>query len=71
MLVFSPANPPHPADAAQTRLTQLKQTAKRSFANWTRTTLYLPKYRVNPPRKFNWWVRGFYELHQLNADSDS
>jgi hypothetical protein len=58
-----------PVDAAQTRLTQLKQAAKRSFSNWTRSTLYLPKYRVNPPRKFNWWVRGFYELYQLNADA--
>ncbi len=58
-----------PIEAAQARLVQLKETAKRSFANWTRTTLYLPKYRVNPPRKFNWWVRGLYELYQLNSDA--
>jgi hypothetical protein len=44
------------------RLAQLAQTADWSFANWTRTTTYLPKYRLSPPRKFNWWVRGAVEL---------
>jgi hypothetical protein len=57
-----------PATAAEARLMQLKETAKRSFANWTRNTLYLPKYRITPSRKFNWWVRGFHELYHLNRD---
>lgn len=46
----------------QTVLDRLLTSANRSFENWTRTTTYLPKYRLSPPRKFNWWVRGFYEL---------
>ncbi len=41
---------------------QMLATADRSFANWTRTTTYLPRYRVCPPRKVNWWVRGAKEL---------
>lgn len=28
--------------------------------DWTRTTQYLPKYRVNPPRKYAWWYNGAY-----------
>jgi len=51
-----------PTTAAQSRLTDMKITAARSFENWTRTTTYLPKYRLTPPRKFNWWVRGMFEL---------
>ena len=47
---------------AQTRLTQMLQTVDRDFQNWTRTTAYLPKYRLSPPRKFNWWMRGYMEL---------
>lgn len=37
-------------------------TAAREFAYWTRPTVYLPKYRITPPRKFSWQVRGLYEL---------
>lgn len=48
--------------AAQARLAQMLATADRSFANWTRTTTYLPRYRVSPPRKVNWWVRGAREV---------
>lgn len=51
-----------PTAEAATRYAQMKQTAARAFANWTRTTLTLPRYRLNPPRKFNWWVRGMAEL---------
>ena len=29
-----------------------------------RTTEYLPKYRINPPRKFNWQARSYYENAQ-------
>jgi hypothetical protein len=55
--------------AAEQRLADMKAAATRSFANWTRSTLYLPKYRVNPPRKFNWWARGLYELRLNGADA--
>lgn len=51
-----------PTTAAQQRLADMKLTAARSFQNWTREAAYLPKYRITPPRKFNWWVRGYYEL---------
>jgi len=51
-----------PTAPAQLRLAQMKVTATRSFQNWTRPTTYLPKYRLSPPRRFNWWARGLYEL---------
>lgn len=44
------------------RLQQMLTTAQAAFDGAVRTTTYLPKYRVNPPRKENWWVRGAYEL---------
>jgi len=47
--------------AIQARYAQMQACAERDFENWTRTTDYLPKYRVNPPRKFNWQLRGYYE----------
>ena len=56
-----------PTAAAVGRLADMKATAARSFTNWTRTTTYLPKYRVNPPRKINWWIRGMYELSALDV----
>ena len=40
----------------------MKATTVRNFENWTRTTTYLPKYRMTPPRKWNWWLHGYYEL---------
>jgi hypothetical protein len=48
--------------AAEERLAQMKAVARASFADATRPTAYLPMYRLAPPRKFNWWVRGLYEL---------
>jgi len=54
-----------PVQAARERLAQMKATAVGSFLNWTRTTTYLPKYRLSPPRKWNWWVHGYYELVSL------
>jgi len=51
-----------PTTAAAARLAEMKVTAARSFTEWTRPTLFLPKYRLAPPRKFNWWTRGLYEL---------
>lgn len=48
--------------AVETRLAQMVVTAGRAFDNYTRTTTYLPRYRVNPPRMANWWARGLYEL---------
>lgn len=52
-------------DRARLRLAQMKQTAARNFQNQTRTAVWLPKYRVNPPRSFSWWTRGMYELVML------
>lgn len=43
--------------AVTARNAQLRSCAARAFSSATRTTTYLPKYRVNPPRKFNWWMR--------------
>ena len=48
--------------AAEARLAQMLATADRDYANWTRTTTYLPRYRLTPPRKFNWQARGAREL---------
>ena len=47
--------------AVQTRHSEMKACSDRNFSDWTRDTVYLPKYRLNPPRKFNWQFRGFYE----------
>jgi hypothetical protein len=49
------------SSVAQTRLNQMQACADRNFSDWTRTTLYLPKYRLSPPRKFNWQFRGYNE----------
>lgn len=46
----------------QQRQAEMLATAQRGFANLTRTAAWLPKYRVTPPRMFNWWVRGLYEM---------
>ncbi len=43
--------------ALTTRQAQLRSCAVHAFTDATRTTITLPKYRVNPPRKFNWWMR--------------
>lgn len=51
-----------PTTAATNRLAQMKTVAALALSDATRSTLYLPKYRLNPPRKFNWWVRGAHEL---------
>lgn len=51
-----------PTAAVTQRLAEMKATAARDFALQTRTAPWLPKYRVNPPRKFNWMVHGYNEL---------
>jgi hypothetical protein len=51
-----------PTAAPQQRLLDMEATAAFALADATRSTLSLPKYRLRPPRKFNWWVRGAYEL---------
>lgn len=51
-----------PTERVELRLAQMKATAARDFAYWTRSATYLPKYRLSPPRKFNWWARGMMEL---------
>jgi len=50
--------------AIRTRHAQMEACAKADFEEWSRTTEYLPKYRINPPRKFNWQARGYYENAQ-------
>ena len=45
------------ATALSARHAQLRTCAVYAFNDATRTTITLPKYRVNPPRKFNWWMR--------------
>lgn len=52
--------------SAESRLNQMRATAHLEFDNQTRSTTYLPKYRINPPRKFNWQLRGLSELIYLN-----
>lgn len=47
---------------AVARRDQMLACAVRDIANWTRDTNYLPKFRITPPRKFSWQVRGLYEL---------
>lgn len=51
-----------PIMLAEQRLAQMKSAAARCFEYWTRDTTYLPKYRLQQPRMFNWWTRGLYEL---------
>jgi hypothetical protein len=51
-----------PTAAAEARLAQMKATALWAFNFWTREAIYLPKYRLAPPRMFNWWVRGAVEM---------
>lgn len=54
---------------ANLRLAQMKATAARTFSTapgaQERTATWLPRYRVNPPRMGNWWIRGLYELVSL------
>lgn len=45
------------AAALITRNSQLKACAVYMFDDATRPTATLPKYRLAPPRKFNWWMR--------------
>lgn len=57
-----------PTAAAEERLEQMKVVALLAFADATRPTSYLPMYRLAPPRKFNWWVRGLYELRANDGE---
>jgi len=50
-----------PLTTIENRYAHMQACGQRDFENWTRDTTYLPKYRVNPPRKFNWQLRGYYE----------
>jgi len=54
--------------AVDARIAQMTVTAHRALDNYTRSTTYLPKYRVNPARMGNWWVRGLYELRALGVE---
>lgn len=41
-------------------LDELETVASEVFLYWTRNTEGYPRYRVNPPRKGNWWLRNSY-----------
>ena len=62
--LFAKAQRGESQSAAQTRYSQMMACAQRDFQDWTRSTVYLPKYRITPPRKFNWQLRGYFEVAQ-------
>ncbi len=51
--------------AVDTRIAQMVAAANTYMTDQTRTTLYLPRYRVNPPRLANWVTRGFDEIFSM------
>jgi hypothetical protein len=55
--------------AVANRQAQLKTCAAYYFADATRTTTSLPRYRVNPARSFNWWVRSTVEYRTSGTNS--
>ena len=50
-----------PTARAEQRKTEMSGCTARLWANWTRTTTTLPRYRIQNPRAWNWWVGGLYE----------
>ena len=46
--------------AMQAMATEQFVVAEAVFRSWTRTTNGLPRYRVNPSRKYAWWFNGAY-----------
>jgi hypothetical protein len=46
----------------------LMETCSFALSYWTRTTTTLPKYRINPPRKFNWWFGSTADYSWLLAN---
>lgn len=51
-----------PTARVSARLSEIKVCSERMWANWTRpATTYLPKYRIQSPRAWNWWMRGIYD----------
>ena len=50
-----------PTARAEQRLTEMRGCTARAAANWTRDTIYLPKYRLQAPREINWQIPGLYE----------
>lgn len=46
--------------AIDTAISELFDVAEYNFGNWTRTTVGLPHWRVNPPRKYAWWFTNSY-----------
>lgn len=57
--------------AMQAIVNSLNEVAFRVFTHWTRATNGLPRYRVNPPRKFNWWHTNNYSrvFHTFQLDA--
>lgn len=48
------------ATAARAMYDHQRALARRVFDNWIRETPGLPRYRLAPPRKFNWWFGTTY-----------
>lgn len=48
-------------------LVDLDFVAAYVFNYWTRTTVGLPRYRVNPSRKYMWWFRNSYSSSFVNG----
>lgn len=51
--------------AALNAYRQLRDTGIYTLNYWTRTEPTLPKYRLTPPRKFNWWFGSTYDSSYL------
>ena len=49
-----------PVTGIQAQVNLLMRVARYNFDYWTRTTVGLPKYRVNPSRKYGWWFTNRY-----------
>lgn len=49
-----------PVTGIQQQINLLMRVARYNFDYWTRNTVGLPRYRVNPPRKYGWWFTNRY-----------
>lgn len=59
-----------PVEAAQRRRREMQSCANRMWSVWTRSggdSSRLPKYRIQAPRAFNWWLRGLYEASLVDC----
>lgn len=49
-----------PVTGIQAQVNLLMRVARYNFEYWTRNTTGLPKWRVNPSRKYGWWFTNRY-----------